>query len=376
MLELSPVSRLRGVTMKTTRCDSRHNERHGDGRFEPNRARVHGWANGVSTIREKFRKYTNYGVIGAWVRTTQLEPAWALLADIVHVFKRHRAPMLARQSAYSLLFAIPSVVILIVALANLIDRRIDFQISDRLIQLIEDNAPRDTQELLITFVNQALIETSANQATVALTISIIVAIWGGAGGTGSLILACNVVYDVLDKRNFFFRQGMRFLMTITQGVVFVTTMIFFSIGHRIADWLAEEIGYDSFVVEVISSPRGLSAGLIFVSLFILYAIAPDVRMQYRWLIPGTTLATLAILGLLALIDTLLTYANPSGAYGIAGSVLVILWILYVFSLVVISGAVINAAIGGRYDTKLRTFLAEESDRRIIGRPTFGIPTAE
>lgn len=310
------------------------------------------------------------------MRTTRLAPAWAVLADIVHVFKRHRAPMLARQSAYSLLFAIPSVVILIVALANLIDRRIDFQLSDSLVQLIQDNAPAETQELLVDFVNQALIETTANRATVALIVSIAVAIWGGAGGTGSLILACNVVYDVHDKRNFFVRQSMRFIMTIVQGLVFVTSMLFFSLGHRIAEWIGDEFGRDAFFISIISSPRVLAVGLIFVSLFILYAIAPDVRIQYRWLLPGTSLATLSILGLLALIDTLLRFTNPSGAYGIAGSVLVVLWILYIFSLVVISGAVINAAIGGRFDRKLRTFLAEESDRRIVGRPTFGIPTVE
>jgi membrane protein len=330
----------------------------------------------VAGFRTQIKRLTNYGAIGAWVRTTRLAPAWALLADIVHVFKRHRAPMLARQAAYSLLFAIPSVVILIVALANLIDRRIDFQLSDSLIELIEDNAPRETQELLVNLVSQALIDTSANRATVALIISIVVAIWGGAGGTGSLILACNVVYDVVDKRNFFIRQSMRFVMTIVQGIVFVASMLFFSIGHRLADWLGEEYGRDGIFVSIISSPRGLAIGLIFISLFLLYGVAPDVRMQYRWLLPGTALATLAVLGLLALIDTLLRFANPSGAYGIAGSVLVVLWILYVFSLVVISGAVINASIGGRYDHKLRTFLAEESDRRIIGRPTFGIPTAD
>lgn len=327
-------------------------------------------------VRRIWKRVSNYGVIGAWVRTTRLEPAWALLADIVHVFKRHRAPMLARQSAYSLLFAIPSVLILIVALANLIDRRVNFQLSQSIIDLIEQNAPVDVQPLLINIVDQALIDTSANRATIALGISIIVAIWGGAGGIGSLILACNVVYDVHDKRNFFFRQAMRFVMTIVQGIVFVSSMIVFSIGHRIADWIGDHYGHDRMAVQMLSSPRGIAIGLIFVSLFILYSIAPDVQMQYRWLIPGTSLATLVILGLLALIDTLLQYANPSGAYGIAGSVIVVLWICYLLSLVVISGAVVNAAIGGRFDSKLRTFLATSPERRIVGRPNFGIPTTD
>ena len=282
--------------------------------------------------------------------------------------------MLARQSAYSLLFAIPSVVILIVALANLADRRMDFQLSNSLIEFIEDNAPESVRPLLIDLVDNALIETSANRATIALVVSIVIAIWGGAGGTGSLILACNVVYDVHDKRNFFLKQAMRFIMTILQGIVFVSSMLVVAIGHRLADWYGDHFGYDRFLVSVLDSPRGIAAGLIFVSLLLLYSIAPDVQMQYRWLLPGTGLATLSMMGILSLIDTLIRFANPSGAYGIAGSVLVVLWLLYLMSLVVITGAVINAAIGGRYDRKLRSFLASEPDRRIIGRPTFGIPT--
>jgi membrane protein len=225
-------------------------------------------------------------------------------------------------------------------------------------------------------VNQALIETSANQAVVALLLSIGVAIWGGAGGTGSLILACNVVYDVHDRRNFFQRQSMRFIMTIFQGVVFVSSLLFFAIGHRVAGWIGDHYGHDRFIVSLLSSGRGIPVSLIFVSLFILYSIAPDVRMERRWLAPGTAIATLAILGLLSLLDTLLRYVNPTGAYGLAGSVLVILWTLYLLSLMIIGGAVINASIGGRYDQKLRGFLGSEPERRIIGKPTFGIPTTE
>ncbi len=325
-------------------------------------------------LRRGWNRISNYGAIADWARSTRIEPAWALLADIVHVFKRHRTPMLARQSAYSLLFAIPSVVILIVALANLADRRMDFQLSNSLIEFIEDNAPESVRPLLIDLVDNALIETSANRATIALVVSIVIAIWGGAGGTGSLILACNVVYDVHDKRNFFLKQAMRFIMTILQGIVFVSSMLVVAIGHRIADWYGDHFGYDRFLVSVLDSPRGIATGLIFVSLLLLYSIAPDVQMQYRWLLPGTGLATLSMMGILSLIDTLIRFANPSGAYGIAGSVLVVLWLLYLMSLVVITGAVINAAIGGRYDRKLRSFLASEPDRRIIGRPTFGIPT--
>lgn len=327
----------------------------------------------MSRIRTAYTYVTNYGAIGDWARTTPLAPVWALIADMVHVFKRHRITMLGRQAAYSLLYAIPSAMILIVSLANLIDRRLDSQLSETIVELIEDYAPESIKDLLISIVNEALIETSANQATIALIVSLGVATWGGAGGVGSLILACNVVYDVNDKRNYFVRQAMRLAMTVIQGVVFITSLILVAVGHQLADWLANYLGDDAWVVSMLDSPTGFVFALIFVSLFILYAKAPDVEMNYLWLLPGTAVAALALLGLLALADTLLGFINISSAYGLAGSVLVILWILYLVSVLIISGAVLNASVGGHYDNKLRAFLASNPDRRIIGRPTFGIP---
>ena len=60
--------------------------------------------------------------------------------------------------------------------------------------------------------------------------------------------------------------------------------------------------------------------------------------------------------------------------GIAGSVLVLLWFLYLNSLVVVLGAVLNAVIGERYDRKLKAFLKDHPERRI--RDTRGVEHPE
>ena len=125
----------------------------------------------MSRVRRIYKRVTNYGVIGDWMRTTPVAPAWALIADIVHVFKRHRITMLARQSAYSLLFAIPSAMILIVFAGEPGRSPARLAVIRNHSQLIEEYAPESIKELLINIVNEALIETSANQATIALIIS-------------------------------------------------------------------------------------------------------------------------------------------------------------------------------------------------------------
>ena len=56
--------------------------------------------------------------------------------------------------------------------------------------------------------------------------------------------------------------------------------------------------------------------------------------------------------IVGLLDLILTYSNPGAAYGVAGSVLVLLWTLFILSAIVIVGAIINAVLGRRFDRKL------------------------
>jgi len=322
----------------------------------------------VAVVNKAFlRKLIDFTPITSRIRASVVGPAWAFMVAVINAARRHRVSMLARQAAYSLLYAVPSAVVLIVALANLVDSRTGSELYATLSDFIRDQAPEETKPLLEELLRQALLETTTNQATVALAISLAVAIWGGSGGTGALMFACNDVYDVGDKRNFFVKKIMNLLMTLLQGVAVVTSLILLTLGHRIVDWLESETGTNPRLITAFASGRTAAALLLLVSLFILYSVAPDVKKQYRWLVPGTVVATLGILGLFAALNVLLQVTNPGTAYGIAGSVLVFLWFLYLNSLVIVLGAVLNAVIGERYDRKLKAFLKAHPERRIRDR---------
>jgi membrane protein len=316
------------------------------------------------------RKLIDFTPITSRIRASVFGPPWAFLVQVINAARRHRVTMLARQAAYSLLYAIPSALVLIVAIATLIDQRTGSELYGTLSEFIHERAPEETKDLLEEIVRQALVETTTNQATIAAVASVFLAIWGGAGGTGALVYACNDVYDVGDKRNYFVKRFMNLALTFLQGMAVVTSLVLLTVGHRIVEWLESETGTNPKILTVLSSGNTISGVLVFVSLFALYSVAPDVEKQYRWLVPGTTVATLGILGLFTLLDNILRIFDPGAAFSIAGSVLVLLWFLYLNSLVVVLGAVLNAVIGERYDRKLKTFLKEHPERRI--RDTGGV----
>jgi uncharacterized BrkB/YihY/UPF0761 family membrane protein len=61
-------------------------------------------------------------------------------------------------------------------------------------------------------------------------------------------------------------------------------------------------------------------------------------------------------------DLLLRFSNPGSAFGAAGSVLILLWALFLVSAIVIVGAIVNAVLGRRYDRKLRDGLRRHPEK--------------
>ena len=296
-----------------------------------------------------------------------LRGPWAVAVALVNGVQQHRVSMLARQAAYSLLYAVPSIVILAVSLANIIDQRTGSHLYDLLQEVIKEHAPPEFQAFLSDILQHALLDTSTDAATTAAIVAILIAIWGGAGGTGALVFACNDVYDVGDKRSWVLRKALTLLITLFGAIIAITSLILFTLGERIADWLVREFSADSRIVGILSSGRIVAAALIFASLFLLYWVAPDVEKTFRWLLPGTAAATLAIILMFSLLDTLLKFISPGSGYGVAGvagGMLILLWFLYVISLIVVVGAVINAVLSEHFDPKLIRFLKEHPERRI------------
>jgi membrane protein len=271
--------------------------------------------------------------------------------------------MLAKQAAYSLLYAVPSILIVLVSLGAVVDKRTEIEVTPALEEFIDDQVPADLQPLLQSIVDEAIVETSESTATITALISLGFAIWGGAGAVGALMFSCNLVYDVRDMRSWFRRTLLKLGLMVVGGVGLIFGFVLFTFGQRIGEWVEEETGRDSVVVGMLTSSRNWSLVLVFLSLLLLYWRGPDVPLSIRWLVPGTLVATLAIAITFTALDLILRFSDPGSAYGAASSVLVLLWTLWVMSVIVIYGAVVNAAFARRRDKKMIVFLQQHPEKR-------------
>ena len=296
---------------------------------------------------------------------------WWLLKEVVGGVGRHRVSMLAKQSAYSLIFAFPSLFIVLFSVAAIVDNRTEAGLSDALLRLIDEKAPDELEPLLEHLVQHAIAEMSSSTAGLAALFSLLLAVWGVAGAVGTLIYACNRVYGVADRRSYVARKLLTLALTGIGGFLVAAAFVLFTFGRSIGEWVAESTDRQDILVQLVSNARPWAIALVACTLLLLYALAPDVELSMRWIVPGvagvTGVITLASLGF----EYLVRFVDPGSAYGAAGSVLILLWFLYLTSAIVVIGAELNAALARRHDVKLTAFLARHPERWLDRRPEDG-----
>jgi membrane protein len=288
--------------------------------------------------------------------------SWPIISGLVTGFRRHPISMLAKQAAYSLLYALPAMIALLVSLSAVVDRYTDASLSTSLQEEIDERAPEELQSLLDSLVQHAIAEQSGSSAVVSAIIALAVALWGGAGGVGALIYACNRVFGVRDTRSYVARKLLTLALTLAGGAMVIVAFLLVLIGERLADWISKETGRSSTLINFLLSSRLGPALLVFIAAASLYWFAPDVPRSRRWVLPGTILVTLATMVVFVGFDFIVRLVDPGSAFGAAGSVLVLLWSLYLVSAIVVAGAIVNAVLGDRYDARMIAYLERHPER--------------
>ena len=179
--------------------------------------------------------------------------------------------------------------------------------------------------------------------SIALVVSLVVALWSASAGIRSLFDAMNAVYRERETRNIVWVFALSILFTLGGVVVSVvmfsvviaipTVMNVFGFGKEFA-WVAQIAGYVLMVV------------LLFLSLSVLYRFGPSRDdAKWRWITPGSTFAVIVI----AIVSALYSwYAASFGhfdqTYGSLGALIGFLFWMWISLSVVIVGAELDAEL--------------------------------
>jgi membrane protein len=276
--------------------------------------------------------------LGLWARTRRF------LLGLLGVLRETNLTGLSSQVAYSLIFAMPSILLVFALVARDIDERTGFAITDEVRVLIVDALPPGVQPIVTTLVDDAIARAREGPTTLSAIVAVLVALLAAGNGLGELVTAFDRAAGIDDPRpawqKRFIFTGSAVLIALVLNLAFALYVgggdLFALIALRLGwggDWQAAWMRLEAPVILL----------LVFLGTTLLYETSSG-RYRFRETAPGAAVATLIWLIVVKGFEVYLQIANPGTAYGAASSVLVFLVFLFLTSLGLIVGAMTAAVM--------------------------------
>lgn len=242
---------------------------------------------------------------------------------------------LAGQLAYSFLISFFPFLIFIVSLVGLAVSDPQTAV-ERLIHRTSGFLPEEATTLLATYVSRTLQHTS----TSVLVGGILGTLWLGSGAAIAITKAANRAYDLRENRPFWKLRGIAVLIALGFTVMMtVLTLVVFKVLVY-----AQEASGSHTLLRYWNIGRWLLAFVVVtLALDVVYYLAPNAHMRYRWVTPGGLIATVLIFVMSgALSFYVANLGNYGRIYGQLGTVVVLMVWLYLTGLAVLVGIELNA----------------------------------
>jgi membrane protein len=288
---------------------------------------------------------TRTGAIAAAERETTIRERFtSFLRDLALALRTVNLTGLASQVSYSLIFAMPSILLIIALAAHDIDQRTGFALSTEVQVLIVGALPPGVQPVISTLIDDAMIRAREGPSTLSAIVAILVALFAAGGGLGELATAFDRTAAIDDTRS---PWRKRFIFTAESVLIATILLVAFTLyvwgGDLIAwvsrrfrlggEWESGWLQLQGFVILL----------LVFLGATLLYMTGSG-HYSFRETAPGGAVATLLWLLIVQGFQFYLSVANPGTAYGAASSLLVFLVFLYLTSMGLILGAMVAAVI--------------------------------
>jgi membrane protein len=266
-------------------------------------------------------------------------PVWAFLKTLVKRISDNALTDRAATLAYYFVFALFPFLFTLVTLAAYLP--VQNSIQDLLARL-DPLMPEEAMNIIRTQLNAL----TSEQRPRLLTFGLLLALWSASRGVDALRSALNLSYDVKESRPFWRVQTMAIGITIATSALMLLAITGLAVGSSAGLWAASKLHFDQFWLLVWGWLRWpITAAGVMLVLALLYYFLPDVKQEWRYVTPGSLLATL-----LWLLMTwgFSVYAENFGSYdktyGAIGGMIVLLTWFYISGFVFTLGGEVNAIL--------------------------------
>jgi membrane protein len=249
---------------------------------------------------------------------------------------------LAAELAYRFLFAIFPFGIFVAALTAFVAGAVGIgDPTGQIIGAVGDNLPQE----IAAGIRPQLEAVIGTTRPGLLTFGAIAALWAATGGTNSLIKAMNRAYEVEETRPLLPRYALAIGLTLLASVGLLVAFVTIVGASLLTSQVVTTLNLSQTVVDLIGLARW---PLVFVFLSaavgILYKLAPNFRVPWRWCFAGGAIFSVGWLvatGLFALYVA--NFANYANTYGALGGVIVLMLWFYLSALILVAAAALVAS---------------------------------
>jgi membrane protein len=216
--------------------------------------------------------------------------------------------------------------------------------------------PREAVELLVVYLDRTLRGTGSG----VLLFGIVTTLWMGSAASIAITKAANRAYGLVETRPFWKLRGTSVLMALGFTLLVATLSL---LVFEVESYVERVDGALGVLPAVWGIARwALAFGVVTVALSILYYLAPDARVPFKWITPGGFTATV----LMFTASTALSFyasgiGNYDRIYGQLGAVIVFMLWLYAVGLMVLVGVEINAVLARRVEDEKGIELVQTDD---------------
>lgn len=211
-------------------------------------------------------------------------------------------------------------------------------------ELITTILPQNTHAMVVSAIEEVL---SIKRGGL-LSITFIAALFFATNGTMSLISNLSISYHKIRVKNFWAQYLSALILTIILTLLIMTSIVALIFSEYFTDWFSNLLSLTEYKMVVFSIFRSTVLILtIFLGISIVYNYGPVRGRNWRFISPGSVLATLLIIGTSQLfrvyVENVSTYNE---FYGSIGTLMIMLLWIYVNAFGLIIGFELNASIAG------------------------------
>lgn len=213
--------------------------------------------------------------------------------------------------------------------------------AQQMLQLLSDSLPTEAADP----IHQQLELVVGTRPEGVAVMSVFGALWLAAGGGASLLKAMNRVYRIRETRPWWERQLVGLGMSLLAGTVLMCAVLLLGGGQLLGQAVGGDGAPGWFWVIAGFARWPLLLLVLMLEATMVFRVAPDTRLPWRWVTPGALVFGLGWLAASFLFTLYVKFAGGYAAsYGVIGGVVVILLWLQVTTYSLLVGAEVNALL--------------------------------